>query len=81
MKKDSPGFSLPLLFASTLAAITIIALLLLIQLLNAVQTKNAILRQQLVMSEMRIRSLENQREAELILRDHEIEQDKQHNGS
>ena len=71
MKSPTPRFSLPLLFACTLAGISIITLLLIIQLLNAVQTENAILRQQLAMTELRIRSLQNQREAQLILRGHE----------
>jgi len=73
MNAPSSRFSLPLLFAATLAAISIIALVLIIQLLNAVQTENAILRQQLDMSELSIRSLQNQREAELILRGHDAE--------
>ncbi len=66
-------FSLPVLLASTIAAISIITLLLIIQLLSAVQTENAILRQQLAMAELSIRSLQNQREAELILSEHDIE--------
>ena len=73
MKAPSPRFSLPALFAATLAAISIITLVLIIQLLNAVQTENAILRQQLAMAKLSIRSLQNQREAELILRCHETE--------
>ena len=76
MNTPSPRFSLPALLASTIAAISIIALLLIIQLLNAVQTENAILRQQLSMAELSIRSLQNQREAELILRGHDIEPEK-----
>tara|TARA_R110002111_G_scaffold261552_1_gene334725 strand:+ start:357 stop:602 length:246 start_codon:yes stop_codon:yes gene_type:complete len=73
MNTPSPRFSLPLLFACTLAAISIITLALIIQLLNAVQTENAILRQQLAIAELSVRSLQNQREAELILLGHETE--------
>jgi len=76
MNAPPPRFSRPLLFAGTLAAISIIALVLIIQLLNAVQTENAILRQQLDMSELSIRSLQNQREAELILREHDAKPEK-----
>ena len=76
MNTPSPRFSLPVLPAGTIAAISIITLLLIIQLLNAVQTENAILRQQLAMAKLSIRSLQNQREAELILREHDIESEK-----
>ncbi|MBE36763.1 MAG: hypothetical protein CMI16_14620 [Opitutaceae bacterium] len=76
MNTPSPRFSLPVLLAGTIAAISIITLLLIIQLLNAVQTENAILRQQLAMAKLSIRSLQNQREAELILREHDIESEK-----
>ena len=76
MNTPSPRFSLPVLLAGTIAAISIITLLLIIQLLNAVQTENAILRQQLAMAKLSIRSPQNQREAELILREHDIESEK-----
>ena len=72
MEKPNPRFSLPLVVTSTLSAVFLILLVLLYQVLNAVQTENAILRQQIEMDELKIRSLQNQHEAERILRSHDI---------
>lgn len=70
MNSSSPRFSLPLIITGTLAAIFLILLVVIFQLLNAVQAENALLRQQIDFAELRIRSLQNEREAETILRTH-----------
>ncbi len=77
MNVSLPRYPFLVLFTGTLAAVSIIALLLITQLLNAVQTENAILRQQLAIAELRIRSIQNQHEAELILRNHDTEIEEQ----
>jgi len=59
------------MITGTLAAIFLVLLVVLFQLLNAVQAENALLRQQVAFAELRVRSLQNQQEAELILRTHE----------